>query len=309
MMQCQLSARCDNPTQEPIAGSKNMAKTSTASQPAPAKLTVPRSEAAAKLDERITIGEALLAKRIDSKGAFESVRHDYYTWSEYNRELLTRIFDTSQYQKEYDAWGAMSGTMNPTLNEEVARLQEDIASDCRKLRSLRDRLNLIDEVPVVARAAATSAPPAPSTNVFIVHGHDNALKQEVARFVEKLGLRAIILAEQANAGNTIIEKFEQHAEKAGFAIVLLTPDDVGGAKAAQGAPMKSRARQNVILELGYFIGSLGRARVCAIYVGDVELPSDIHGVLYVSAESDWRLPLAREMKMAKLPVDMNKALE
>jgi predicted nucleotide-binding protein len=96
-----------------------------------------------------------------------------------------------------------------------------------------------------------------SRKIFIVHGHDNEAKVEVARFLERVGFEAIILHEQANRGRTIIEKVEMHSD-VGFAVVLLTPDDEGGKR---GNSTRPRARQNVVLELGYFIGRLGRDRV------------------------------------------------
>jgi hypothetical protein len=111
--------------------------------------------------------------------------------------------------------------------------------------------------------------------VFIVHGHDEGARESVARFLEQLDFDPIILHEQANQGRTIIEKIEAHGD-VGFAVVLLTPDDIGS---VQGGDPLPRARQNVLLELGYFIGRLGRARVCALKRGDVEVPSDFGGVV------------------------------
>ena len=145
-------------------------------------------------------------------------------------------------------------------------------------------------------------------DVFIVHGRDEEAKQTVARFVEKLELKAIILDEQPNSGLTIIEKFEQLASDAGFAIVLLTPDDVGALKEEADEQLKLRARQNVILELGYFMGKLGRERVCLLLKGDLENPSDLDGILYVSMDNpdSWQLKLGQEMRNAGLPVDLNK---
>jgi len=141
------------------------------------------------------------------------------------------------------------------------------------------------------------------TDVFIVHGHDEAAKQTVARFIEKLKLTPIILHEQPNEGRTVIEKFEDYTN-VGFAVVLLTPDDVG-ADVAHTKELNPRARQNVIFELGFFVGKLGRGCVCALYKGNVEIPSDYKGVLYVPMEADWQLSLAREIKAAGLPVDLN----
>ena len=146
--------------------------------------------------------------------------------------------------------------------------------------------------------------------VFIVHGHDNEAKETVARFVENLDIEATILHEQANRGKTIPEKFEEHAGKVGFAIILLTPDDVGKSK-DETDELKPRARQNVILELGYFWALLGRERMCVLYKEGVELPSDIHGILYVPMDSfnGWQLQLGQEMQDAGLPVDLNKLIK
>ena len=116
-----------------------------------------------------------------------------------------------------------------------------------------------------------------SRDIFIVHGHDEGPREAVSRYLEKLSLNPIVLHEQASMGRTIIEKFEHHGDVA-FAIVLLTPDDVGGLDSKN---VRGRARQNVILELGYFIGRLGRDKVCAIKKGDVELPSDALGIIWV----------------------------
>jgi predicted nucleotide-binding protein with TIR-like domain len=146
---------------------------------------------------------------------------------------------------------------------------------------------------------------ASGSRVFIVHGQDTGLREAVARFVEGFGLEAIILHEQASRGRTIIEKLEHHGDVR-FAVVLLTPDDVG-APASNAKDLKPRARQNVMLELGYFVGKLGRTNVCALYKDGVELPTDLLGIVYVSldAEGAWRLELAREMKAAGIPVDLN----
>ena len=140
--------------------------------------------------------------------------------------------------------------------------------------------------------------------VFVVHGHDEAVRETVARFLEKLGLEAIILHEQVSGGTGIMEKFEKYAA-VDFAIVLLTPDDEGRARGD--ADFKPRARQNVILELGYFIGKLGRGHVCALHKGSIEIPSDYAGIVYVQYDpaGGWRQSIAKEMKSAGLKVDMN----
>lgn len=167
-----------------------------------------------------------------------------------------------------------------------------------------------------AAGAATSSDPAgtqtsgtPSKKVFIVHGHDDAAKHAAARFVSQLKLIPVILHEQANEGNTIIEKLEAHAKDAAYAVVLLTPDDRGGTVGAPYEDQKPRARQNVILELGYFLAALGRKRVCALYKSGTDIPSDYSGVIFISMDPNegWKLPLAKEIKKVIPAVDMNDA--
>lgn len=145
-----------------------------------------------------------------------------------------------------------------------------------------------------------------SSKVFIVHGHDNETKIDTARFIEKLGLEAVILHEQASSGNTIIEKIEEYTN-VGFGIVLYTPCDVGANKDEE-VNLKKRARQNVVFEHGYLIGKLGRKRVCALVKDELELPNDISGVVYVQKDKNeaWKLSIAKEMKQVGYDIDLNK---
>lgn len=146
-----------------------------------------------------------------------------------------------------------------------------------------------------------------SSDIFIVHGHDDAIRESVARFISKAGLNPIILHEQPNRGKTIIEKFEAYHE-VGFAIILLTPDDLGKAKNEEN--LSPRARQNVILELGYFFGKLGRDRVLALKKGNIELPTDIAGIVWepieLAANQDWQIKIVNELKSAGYDIDLNK---
>ena len=141
--------------------------------------------------------------------------------------------------------------------------------------------------------------------VFIVHGHDNEAKISVARFVETLRCKAIILHEQVNNGMTIIEKIEQNTN-VGFAIVLYTPCDKGY-KSNETDKAKYRARQNVVFEHGYLISKIGRENVCALVKGDIETPGDMSGVLYIPMDENdgWKLRLAKDMKNSGLDIDLN----
>ena len=186
------------------------------------------------------------------------------------------------------------------LNRAVARLKEEIEREEVRsyVVSLRDA--------AVRRAETAAAEP--SRKIFIVHGHDHEMKNDVARVVHLLGFEPVILHEQPNKGRTLIEKFEDHSETAGFAIVLLSPDDEGRAKSSE--TLVARARQNVVLELGYFVGKAGRNRVYALMRGGVEVPSDIFGVVFeqYDAAGAWKLALVRELKAAGYAVDMNRLI-
>lgn len=152
-----------------------------------------------------------------------------------------------------------------------------------------------------------------SNKVFIVHGHDVEMKEAVARILEKLELQPVILHEQPNKGRTIIEKFTAHAD-VGYAVVLLSPDDLGCSSSEYPAEIKCRARQNVILELGFFLGKLGRSNVLPLYKKedgkDFELPSDYDGVIYTEYDQSeaWHGKLVKELKASGYRVDANKVL-
>lgn len=177
------------------------------------------------------------------------------------------------------------------LREARRVLEEDIADLAHTTPSPQSLVNLID---------------GSNRKVFLVHGHDDGARESVARFFERLHFKVIILHEQANQGGTIIEKIEQYGD-VGFAVVLLTPDDEGCKKGDTPMP---RARQNVLLELGYFMGRLGRKRVSALKRANVDLPTDFAGMVWIPFDdaAGWQLALARELKAAGYDIDLNIAL-
>lgn len=135
------------------------------------------------------------------------------------------------------------------------------------------------------------------SQVFIVHGHDETTKLDMADYIRELGLEPIILHLQASGGRTIIEKIEQYTN-VGFGIVLYTPCDIGAKR--DSLIFSRRARQNVIFEHGYLIAKLGRSRVVAMVKDGVETPNDISGVVYVTLDSDerWKTELLNELRNA-----------
>ena len=149
---------------------------------------------------------------------------------------------------------------------------------------------------------------AESRKVFIVHGRDDAMRTAVQGFLHQVGLDDVVLSEALNKGDTIIEKFDREARDCGYAIVLCSPDDVGGLKAAgKTAPaLAPRARQNVILELGYFVALLNRRHVFVLLAGSVEMPSDFSGVVYQPYDKggSWKRRLADELSEVGFYIDL-----
>ncbi len=140
-------------------------------------------------------------------------------------------------------------------------------------------------------------------SIFVVHGHDELAMTATARLIEQVGLKPIILREQASAGKTIIEKIETYSN-VGFGVVIYTPCDEGAIK---DEVLRPRARQNVVFEHGFLIGKLGRPNVCALVKDNVEPPNDISGIVYINMAKNgaWRFELATEMKNSGYDIDMN----
>jgi len=169
--------------------------------------------------------------------------------------------------------------------------------------------------------ATTNDPP----RIFISHGHDKESLHAVESFLRKIGMDPVILEERADLSLTAVEKFEKDASRVDFAVVLLTPDDVGAARKTiiesdrdrNTVPLKDllpRARQNVIFELGFFVAKLGREHMCVLRKGDLGIVAEVsnwHGV--ICAEIDrgggWKQRLALALRTAGVPFDPNKVLE
>lgn len=161
--------------------------------------------------------------------------------------------------------------------------------------------DIVDEtVPIIQSNSV--AEPKRMKKIFVVHGHNGDMKQSVARIIEKQGIEAVILSEQVNQGRTIIEKIEDYCDVDG-AICLFTSDDLGKAKCE--TTDRFRARQNVVLETGYFMGKLGRERVVILADDGIEMPSDLSGVVYTNT-INWQIDLLKELKAMGYIIDFNK---
>jgi predicted nucleotide-binding protein len=273
--------------------------------PGPPALTRARAEVAAELQERIALGKEI-QERFSFRDDMGTYKSDVQRWRDYNLALLQTVFINYDIMIEYRRIvGPSRGGYTET--EVLQILHEDVDHQITKLKSIVERLGLYQEaipqstIPIEATGSENRS------QVFVVHGHDGAPKAEVARFIERLGFEAIILHERPNKGRALITKFREEAADVGFAVVLMTPDDLG--KAEKTDDLKLRARQNVVFELGFFIGKLGPERVAALVKGDIELPSDFDGVVYISLDKeDWQAKLGSELEAAEYTIDWNKVM-
>jgi predicted nucleotide-binding protein len=241
--------------------------------------------------------------------SLEELRDQNHQWGDYTSELLKTLFTSDELSTQFLGFG-IGGDYDRDPRRHHQNIRRSLESSLARLRSIHGKIELYDEAPQASaefHLDFTKTQPRQSRDVFVVHGRDEGVKLSVAAFLNRLGLNPIILHDQPDQGRTVIEKFEDHSATSGFAVVLLTPDDTGG---LVGGQAELRARQNVVFELGYFIGKLGRSHVCALKADDVEEPSDLRGILYVplDAAGAWRFTLARELKAAGIEVDLNKAI-
>ena len=266
-----------------------------------------REEAERLLKAAIAAGKAI---EINNLRAVNEMQASYARWDARNSELLVQLFTRRELANDYEMVGRsyvtdLSQVLSP--REEREALKEKIDERANNLQGVLERLDLFDEPPSAAKPPSRATIRSTSRRVFVVHGHDEGLKEQVARLLTQLEFEPVILHERPNGGRTLIEKLEHNSEDIGFAVVLLTGDDVGETK-EKAADLKPRARQNVVMELGYFVGKLGRSRVCALYKGPLDLPSDLLGVVYTAVDGNWHQDLVRELREAGFVVDANLLL-
>jgi predicted nucleotide-binding protein len=136
--------------------------------------------------------------------------------------------------------------------------------------------------------------------VFIVHGRDRLPALELKVLLEdKYPIKAILLEKEAHGGKTLLEKLEEHSD-VDYAFITLTPDDVG---ALRGETLRERGRQNVIFEWGLFAGRIRRENMCILIKGDVEIPSDLHGIghyAFKDSVEERFLGIDTELRKAKI---------
>ena len=234
-----------------------------------------------------------------------------------NRALLESSLPEQRLEKAFDVFwpelrsciddvtqGGDTDACEPNRAPVLRQPRAEGPTDAAFLEVLLQKLN-------ASEAALASVATADREYVFLAHGRDHPRREAVARAVERLGPEVIILDQQPNKGLTVIEKLERYTEVQ-YAVVLMTADDVGASKSADSAnEISPRARQNVLMELGYLLAKLGRSKVCVLREEGVEMPSDYAGILYITFDraGAWQFLLARELMTAGLRVNVNNLLQ
>lgn len=274
------------------------------------QLRVPVDSIRRQLDQAIAAASDIQAPDRDVK-VFTSA---YQTWDKRNEIMLEQAFTADGWldstpKSDYANAIGLKYPFGVDLAQEVTRedTEADLATKLERLRRIRDTLDVYG-TPATATAIASDAGDGESAaTIFIVHGRSDTPRLEVELLIHRAThLAPVVLSAQPNQGATIIEKLEAHlnASKSSFAVVLMTGDDVGRLDDEREVD-RPRARQNVVLELGFAMGVLGRRRVAILHEDGIELPSDIIGVAYYPLDhaGAWKASLLGELRAAGLKVD------
>ena len=292
-----------------------MSKKTTRPERERTALIIPKEEFKSQLIEQISQGKQFGVKNITTEEQLLDIEKRFDLWNSYNFELLKSSFNNpiNEYRNSYNSSGQMIGvsdvmrgvnTRHPQYR--LKTLIETVDSKITELESLLAKVNLMHSEVETNRTAITIQEAAIASNdtVFIIHGHDDAMKKAVQLFLTRANLKDIVLHEQPDKNRTVIEKLIEEGNSAAYVIALLSPDDTQEDGTV-------RARQNVVLEIGYFIGRLGREKVRLLRKGEVVIPSDLQGILFENYDNEgaWRIKLLKEMQAAGLPIDLATAVQ
>ncbi|MEV0472287.1 TIR domain-containing protein [Streptomyces prunicolor] len=265
-----------------------------------------------KIAKQITRGQELESLPKETVTEIEKFKDEFFNWNEFTSTLLKNCFAatgamTLEPANEFNApdiniFDIQFGAAK-TAEYTKAAISSVVKEKVRVLRSIDQRLEVWAEAeaPIIKQDAGDA--------IFLVHGRDHESRETVRGFLERCtSRRVIVLDEEAGKGADILGKLLEHAQKAAFAVILLTGDDCGGL--AGESELRPRARQNVILELGLFLGLLGRDKLTVLHEEEVEIPSDYLGVSYVPLDPNkgWQIGLVRELRAAGINASLDSLL-
>ncbi|MEI6500595.1 MAG: nucleotide-binding protein [Armatimonadota bacterium] len=249
------------------------------------------------MEQRIALGRQLLSRRTDTIEELDAEEKASYTWDEFNRALLIKLFSTGDHADTYSRMGVVGIPRYPSFQKDVERHRDFLSSRIRRLESVRDQLKLHD-VPNAGSTAPVSG--AAAQKIFVAYGHDEGTALKLCRFVEKrLGLVPVLMSDLPGKSRTIIEKFEETAADIGFCIAVFTPDDT----VQQTTQSYDQARPNVLFELGWFCAELGRENTLIVCKRGTKIPSDLEGIQradFVESVDEKFVQIEQELREAKL---------
>jgi len=230
------------------------------------------SNASRTIEQQITEVMEIL-NRAAKDSDFESARQRLARWKVRTGNLVKEIAGPEEAERFLEIWRHFSYTADDTmlpLTDEVnsytsfvVALKEDF--DSGRSPSFAGAAETADSGHLVVRG---------SRIVFLVHGHDELNMRRLEDLLRGWHLEPVILSFKPGRGRTLIEKFEEEARRAAFAFVLFTPDDLIQGRDAQ----YFQVRPNVLFELGWLYGRLGRQRVCIVSKRGTAIPSDLDGI-------------------------------
>ncbi len=250
-----------------------------------------------KLEQAYNQIDTLISNRVKDSSP------DFKAWYTKTERTLIQIYGDGSY--EHNSFKELHFSLLVyTFEESESKFIKACADGLKDAKAiLKVYLDDLEETKEEEENLAKSEPLLKDfSKVFIVHGHDGEVKEALARLVERQGIKPVILSEQANKGQTIIEKFEDNSDVS-CAICLFTADDEG--KAEKEKEYNKRARQNVVFEAGYFMGKLGRENVVIIADDSIEIPSDINGIVYAN-RNNWKFDVLKELRAIGFVIDYNK---
>ena len=277
-------------------------------------LIIDRDTFEANLNEQLLIGKELANVKVNTVHELEEFEKNINLWNAYNKELLKSSFNNlnNSYYLEYEHAGMMIGFVEVSRGADINnpkyrldKLNELVIAKINTIVSLISRIKLIHAIEnnYGGKTSGYDQNEVNSDKVFVIHGHDEEMKRSVQLFLTRANLTDIVLHEQLDKNQTIIEKLIEVGSTVSYAIALLSPDDIQ-------ADGTFRARQNVILEIGYFMGKLGRERLRLLVKENVVIPTDLQGILYDNYNSSgtWQIKLLREMKDVGIPIDIDSVI-
>lgn len=254
------------------------------------KLAIPYHDAADEIRDMIEKGRVLQNSVIEFEKDLEQSKVGYYSWSKENEEHLRRIFATDDEAKRYKENFALVLKRKIYLSDMVKDFRELVKSKVKHLEAIVNRLTIVTDIDFDIHHDEISYLSSTDNKAVVLHG-SKKIRDFVAKVLEENQMEAVVLKDKSG----VIDDFDNHEDAHHF-IVILSNDDIGAAKSKINN-LKPRARQNVILELGYILGKIGSGKVIILYENDVEIPSVLRGVttLKLTGKS-WQKKLAREIQ-------------